>query len=318
MGDDLRAIDRQLPVHPDCDECPARHQCLAAFSDTRCWDSSFYPEQYDHPDRGTGTEPDLIMRDPPRWARVPTEKRALPILGRHASKEFPEFVAPISALMSELKGGSNIDAPEPVAFLGMGHDQKLSQLLQLQPRLASGVGPPVIGPIFSTWDDAPPFQHHTATAWTLHMERLVAHHGAAVPGVPLSRHVDMRHHRRLLVEGDARDVAVDLALNSERNWKAAVANLCALHAAVEDLNLRLIAHGPFALQRLREVVEIWGSNVVFVSKGPEIYANRGHAVTPTLEKHLEMTYSKQELLPMNVAAFEEAVASLLESSGSML
>lgn len=257
------------------------------------------------------------MRDPPRWGRVPTEKRALPILEKRASAEFPEFVAPISALISELKrGGGNLNVPKPVALLGMGHDQKLSQLLQLQPRLASGVGPPVIGPIFSTWNDAPPFQHHTATAWTLHMERLVAHHGAAVHGVPLSRHVDMRRHYRLLVEGGATDVAVDLALNSEPDWRTAVANLCALHTAVEDLNLRLIAHGPFALQRLREVVDIWGSDVLFVSKGPEIYADRGHAVTPTLGKYLEMRYSKQELLPMNVAAFEKAVASLFGSRGS--
>ncbi len=307
-----RHIEPRLTIESYCAKCPALELCVSAFSDDQCWDAAGYPVAYEHPGGTHRATHEFKIPSAAVWGRIPTNRAFLPVSkARHAAR-LGEFISPLSEMGLGSKGAQ--PAIWPLALLAMGQDESLDRFHRNLPQIRRHWKLPVIGPCYSTWDDMPPFQHIVSALRTMADASFLGECLPVVPAIPFSGHIDSGLYRDLLIDGQASDVAADLAKKTPDGWLEVARHLERLRKSLAAEDLRLIAHGVSTTQKIVQVVEIWGPNVLFVSRLPVDLGLRGVLLDAALSRRVGTQSAIPDLVPLNVATFEATVRRLLRRS----
>ena len=289
-----------------CRRCSAGPLCAAANTPSSCWHLSAYPLGSRHPRRDV-VRPQRIEA-PSRWGRVPSESQFLPVLDRPRKYGLSEFAYAHDVGIRYLRG--KVGGDVPVACFLMSNDADLERLWNDSPNESFGVT--VVAASFSTWDDAPPFEHCHESVRSAELAARLARQGPVVPAIPLSDYVDMTWWLEFLEPARPADIAVDLWAKAGA-WSDCARRLSVVAEVLRPLGARLISYRVSSPQRLKDVKEIWPGAVLFASRAPIDRALFGgqRIVDVSLRAVQDRGAARSELVVHNVEAFRAGVARLL-------
>jgi hypothetical protein len=253
-----------------CGACPLFRICGERESATSCGDPAEYRMGALHPaivEFHPGDEQRYEFPDPPLWA--PSVE--LPLVVPVAPEGTREFMG---ATAMDAKAALALDgrAAVPIACLA-GDDQSLERIWLRRSRLGKDLASAgvrlVIAPPFSTWWSDPPFEGLHEIARTAEVASRLARQVNTVPSIAWRTWRDLQRWMTWFSRSPPTAIAFDLStLKHPEKWEWALDGLAKVERGFASMNCtpRLVAIGPSAVSRLRDLGTVWPHRITLASR----------------------------------------------------
>jgi hypothetical protein len=295
---------------PRCPDCPVRYLCGESDTQTACRDPAEYRQGALHPDRvqfALDDERRYEFPEPPTsWATSLDLPLVLPIAAS-GSQDVPPWCA------VDAEAALALGKFTTIACL-VTSDVVLERIWRARNRLgpklrAAGVRL-VIAPSFSTWWSDPPFEGLHEIARTAEVAARLARSIDTIPTIAWRTTRDIARWADWFSACPPAGIAVDLStLRSQTEWAWGLQGIRELAARLGSLHStpRLVAVGPQASQRLRDVRIAWSGDLTIASKGAWQLSQAGRIKYSSGLREETLQLDRMDLLAANVLAMEQVL-----------
>jgi hypothetical protein len=313
--------DRPRLFTTRCGRCPVNQICGERDSMTACGEPAEYRKHALLPERvhlGSTSGPlHTFPASPIRWATSFELPPVIPV-APDGTRDFPSMSAVDAVGALGLRGR----AGAAVACLA-ANDMTLERIWRRRSRLGSHLRNAglelVIAPAFSLWWADPPYEGLHEIARTAEVAARLARHIATVPAVVWRTNTDIARWAEWLGPTSPGFIAVDFSTLKRRiEWRWAMEGLRELAVRLREHQIlpHLVAVGPSAPSRLREVRDTWLGNITIASRSVWQISRAGIATHPdgTREKLLDFAF--EDLLERNIDQMSVHLASEAPTTSS--
>jgi hypothetical protein len=232
---------------------------------------------------------------------------------------------PVAAGNKDVGDSCAIDAPTALALKGRAgtslvclaaDDRTLERMWRARFRLGArlqGAGIKlVIAPAFSLWWPDPPFEGLHEMARTAALAALLAPHVDTIPAVAWRTPTDIARWTDWLAASPPGAVAVDLSTlrRHDYQWQWAMDGVESLADRLSRVGIRprLVAVGPFAPRKLRDIRIAWPHPLTIASRAVWQLARAGMLIELRGQRSQSSDLDFEDLLASNVATMELQLA----------
>lgn len=305
-----------------CTACPGRPVCTSADSADACGDPAEYAPKSLHPADLHAGESSRHHLDLTRLAKS-FDRGAAVLHGSvlfvaDGSTRTPGEAVRLRNALRSLSAGSHESQLGRVAVL-QGGDRLLYRLWRRRGRAGAALVDAgyraAIGPGFSTWADHTPWQSLVATAMSVSVAADLSRHLPTVPTLVWRNHEDLDRWAAWVGEHDLGQIALHPgALRGLEEWTWWMDGLARLRSCLSDPSPRLAVTGPCVPERIRAVLDIWGTGVTYVTQHPWELAIHGKALQSDLSyEPAASDEPASQLFEANCATFSDFVDAEMRS-----
>lgn len=262
-----------------CVGCPASQVCVAARTDDACGHPSQYPSSVLHPAslRSQAKPSDFHLR--PFASPDTTFLLPRPHLLTISDGSLTGTVRLKEVLAAVRRTSTGADHLGRLAVLH-GRDRDLIRLIRERGRLGRRlfdigfIG--AISPSYSTWADHPPWESLMSEALTAAIATEIDQHLPTIPSIVWRAHEELDRWASWIIDSNRRAIALHSGpLRQDSEWAWWLLGIERLRSHFSDTAMpHLYVNGPSTKPRLADVIDIWGTQVTFLTQHPFIAAVR--------------------------------------------